>query len=128
MNFMDYVYLMLGLRKINSFKTLRTLKINKVEKNGKSNSKESKQKKESLIEKRAIVFISKIVTIATWFMVSASILSLFSIIAFAIIGKEAPPILSQLLLVMIGYLGGVIASYMRIMIPTGTDRENDDSY
>ena len=62
-------------------------------------------------------FVYNIVIIATWFMVIASLLSLAAIILFEIFGKEPPSILSQLLLVMVGYLGGVIASYVRFVTP-----------
>lgn len=67
--------------------------------------------------KGAIIVINKIVLLITWFMVIASSISFIAIIIFGIIGKEAPSILSQLLLVIIGYLGGVIASYVRLVVP-----------
>ncbi len=61
--------------------------------------------------------LNRIILLITWFMVIASSLLILAIIVFGIIGKEAPSILSQLLLVMVGYLGGVIASYVRFAVP-----------
>lgn len=112
MRFRDYILLMLGIGKL---RLIEVPKIRRIKKMGEP--KPSKKNEEAIDHYDPIVFISRIVTLVTWFMVIASILSLCAIIVFAAIGKEAPSILSQLLLVMIGYLGGVIASYMRFMMP-----------
>jgi len=112
MSFKDYIFLMLGLRTVEP---KVGVKIRKIKVKGKV--KPNKDSLEPSDNNDPIVFISRIVTLVTWFMVIASILSLCAIIVFAAIEKEAPSILSQLLLVMLGYLGGVIASYMRFMMP-----------
>ncbi len=115
MNFKDYMFLMLGIRKVRLTDTPKIRKITEPTKSDKSsiriNSKGNHESSES------IPLIYNIVIIATWFMVIASLLSLVAIILFEILGKKAPSILSQLLLVMVGYLGGVIASYVRFVTP-----------
>jgi hypothetical protein len=112
MKFKDYIYLMLSL---HEGKPGKALKIMRVRVKAKTDSDKNNEEVNNSYD--PIALISRIVTIVTWFMVLASILSLGAIIGFAVFNKEAPSILSQLLLVMIGYLGGVIASYMRFMMP-----------
>lgn len=112
MSFKDYILLMLGMGEV---KLTEVPKIRRIKRGGKVEP--NKKNEEQLDRYEPVVVISKIVTIVTWFMVIASILSLGAIILFPIIEKETPSILSQLLLVTMGYLGGVLASYMRFMMP-----------
>lgn len=114
MNFKDYMFLMLGIRKVRLTDTPKIRKITTAKSDETSISINSKGNHDS---KESIPFIYNIVIIATWFMFIASLLSLAAIILFAILGKKAPPILSQLLLIMVGYLGGIIASYVRFVTP-----------
>lgn len=61
--------------------------------------------------------INKIVITITRFMAVASFLLIVALIIFGFIDKEAPSILSQILMLMVGYLGGVLASYARFIAP-----------
>lgn len=112
MSFKDYILLMLGIGEV---RLTEVPKIRRIKKTGKP--KPSKNNEETIDHYAPVVFISRIVTLVTWLMAIVSILSLGAIIIFPIIEKETPSILSQLLLLVIGYFGGVLASYMRFMMP-----------
>ena len=114
MKFKDYVYLMLGFQK-------KTTKVRRIvvipNKKTDISTNESLTTGSTIEHNGSMRGINKIVITITRFMAVASLLLILALIVFGFINKEAPSILSQILMLMVGYLGGVLASYARFIAP-----------
>jgi len=60
----------------------------------------------------------RIITIVTWAMFAAFGLSLLGTVVLAVIGREVPDVLPEVLFATLGYFGGAFASFMRFAAPT----------
>lgn len=54
-----------------------------------------------------------VVRVVTWFMGFALVVSLLGIVGFALLNRDPPQVLSQLLFATLGYFGGAFASFMQ---------------
>lgn len=79
------------------------------------------KKKKIFIEESSNQLLRRIVLTITWFLIIAFIVSLVAIIYISLLGAEIPPVLLHIITATLGYLGGVISSFMRFMIPNNTD-------
>lgn len=74
-----------------------------------------------LLKENSNQLLRRIVLTITWFLIIAFIVSLAAIIYISLLGAETPPVLLHIITATLGYLGGVISSFMRFMIPDNTD-------
>lgn len=63
-----------------------------------------------------------IVALVTWAMFTAFALSLLGTVILAVVGREIPDVLPEILFATLGYFGGAFASFMRFSAAIGKSR------
>ncbi len=58
----------------------------------------------------------RVITIITWSIFGALMTSLLGTVTLAVLGREIPDVLPQILFATLGYFGGAFASFMRFEV------------
>lgn len=106
MSLQDYFRFTLGLgvKNVESIPAVRRVEI----------PPEKKSDGASTIKDNASVMLDRIVIIITWFMILSALACVITIIYLSVTGKKIPAILPQISLMVLGYFGGLLTSFVRL--------------